>query len=877
MRSLELSLENFTSFRSRQNLDFSNLDLFAITGPTGAGKTSLLDAITFALYGHVARFGKDAKASELVSQGKENLKVSFRFSVRGVEYRVSRTWRKRGKTDESKALLEVLQNGTEEKLETKEKSVTKRVEEILGMDFDTFTRVILLPQGKFDEFIKGNKAKRREILRELASFEIFERMRKQANEQAKILKNEYELLERQRTELQLPSEAEVAQKEQNLTTIEQQLPTLNNEVLKAQKALDEAEELFKNISRLVSLQEELNNLQAKSVEIEDLKVRLQQARAADKIQDQYTLLQDARNREKQAQAATLSAQKHLNQAKQELEKQGCKLDEALAYQKEMEPQFKTQSEALNSAKNYDEQQKQYQLELKRAKKNQAQRQDNLDSVAQVLNNTEIKLQEAVQQAEEAESAIAQYSPGGTRLEQLQQVSPLLVSWELVREQTLKSRRKQENTTSEKQQADTTCQDVVVKLEQARLTLQQRERLLQEAENANNLAIQNNHAAALRQILHDGDNCPVCNGTYREAQLLPLPEVAIVDTKELREQKSTAEKAQKAAEKAVTKAETTLDNFKQKELECSQDLAANEAKLADLQQQISTVLQTDSWEVNALKQELKALQESDNKYNEALAKQKDAVALVRESQQAKESASNTHDTASSEFEAAKQEVKRWEQQLEQVEIKLHEITGGQSYTDLLSALEKEKQELEKRLQDVNKSYQTAQTSVIQYKTKNEEANKIAEEARIQKEQLEINWQATLRRAEFTEESFISAQAESVQQTNWQKKITEYSNVKVKLETQVEEVKSQIGTRTTDESTINSLGDAKIAAFQQFQQAQDQRANLLAWVHDAKSKQKQAEKLEANLSFVKEKSQIYSTLARNCQTDEFQDIYPRASGG
>ncbi len=90
MRSLELSLEGFTSFRSRQTLDFSNLDLFAITGPTGAGKTSLLDAITFALYGHVARFGKDAKASELVSLGSQNLKVSFRFSVRGIEYRVCR-------------------------------------------------------------------------------------------------------------------------------------------------------------------------------------------------------------------------------------------------------------------------------------------------------------------------------------------------------------------------------------------------------------------------------------------------------------------------------------------------------------------------------------------------------------------------------------------------------------------------------------------------------------------------------------------------------------------------------------------------------------------------------------------------------------------
>lgn len=868
MRSLELSLENFTSFRSRQNLDFSNLDLFAITGPTGAGKTSLLDAITFALYGHVARFGKDAKASELVSQGKENLKVSFRFSVRGVEYRVTRTWRKRGKTDESKVILEALQNGTEEKLETKEKSVTKRVEEILGMDFDTFTRVILLPQGKFDEFIKGNKAKRREILRELASFEIFERMRKQANEQAKILKNEYELLERQQTELELPSEAEVVQKEQNLTNIEQQLFTLNKEVLKAQKALDEAEELFKNISRLVNLQAELNQLQATRVEIENLTVRLQQAQAADKIKDHYALVQEARNREKQAQATALSAQKYLEQANQELEKQRCKLDEALAYQKEMEPQFKTRLEALMSAKNYDEQQKQYQLELNRAKKNQAQRQDNLDAAYQALNNAEIKLLAASAQVKEAARAIAQYSPGGTRLEQLRQVSPLLGSWELVQEQTFKSRQKLENTTLEKQQADTTCEDADDKLEKARLTLKDRERLLQEAENAKNLASQNNHTAALRQILHDGDNCPVCNGTYREAQLLPLPEVVIVDTTELREQLSTAEKALKAAEKAVTKAESTLDNFKQKELECSQELAANDAKLAELQQQISTVLQTDLWFVDVLKQELEVLQESDRKYSEALATQKDAAALVQQIQQAQDSASNTYDTASSEFEAAKQEVKRWEQQLEQVQIKLHEITGDRSYTNLQTALDKEKQELEKRLQDVNKSYQTAQTTVIEYKTKNEEANKFAEEARSQKEQLEINWQVTLRSSEFKEESFISAQAESAQQTNWQKKITEYSNLKVKLETQVEEVKSQIGTRATDESTINSLREAQMIAAQKFQQAQDQRANLLAWMHDAKSKQKQAEKLKADLFKAKEQAQIYSTLARNLQTDEFQ---------
>ena len=93
MRPLELAIEGFTSFRSAQRIDFSPLDLFAITGPTGAGKSSILDAMTFALYGLTMRTGK--QASELVSQGATELKVLLRFTVRGSEYRITRTWRYR--------------------------------------------------------------------------------------------------------------------------------------------------------------------------------------------------------------------------------------------------------------------------------------------------------------------------------------------------------------------------------------------------------------------------------------------------------------------------------------------------------------------------------------------------------------------------------------------------------------------------------------------------------------------------------------------------------------------------------------------------------------------------------------------------------------
>ncbi len=868
MRSLELELEGFTSFRSRQNLDFSNLDLFAITGPTGAGKTSLLDAITFALYGHVARFGKDAKASELASQGKDKLTVSFRFSVRGVEYRVTRTWRKRPKTEETKVILEGLNNGGWEKLETKDRGVSDRVEQILGMDFDTFTRVILLPQGKFDEFIKGNKTKRREILRDLAKFEIFEKMRKQANEKATLVKKEYEFLERQLADLQLPIEAHFSEKERELTTIEQQLPILNEEVLKSQKILEQAEELFKNITRLASLQVELNQLNTKASDVSIFQLKLHQAKTADQIKDNYALGKSGRVRDKQAQSRFLSAQQRLTQAKQELEKQKAKLDEVIAEQQIREPQLKAREEALKSAKSYDEQRQQHQTELVRIKDNQVQRKNNLDLAAQAFKDAQNSLKVATVKLQEAEVALQQYSPGGMRLEQLKQVSPLLVKWKLLEEQTIKIQQKLEESNSEKQKAEKTYQNAAAKLEKAKLQLNKQEKLLQEAEQANQIVNQNNHASALRQILHDGDNCPVCNGTYRKETLLSLPESTLIDTSELSQKKASLEQAQKTAEKDVTTAETIVANFNPKELEYTQELVSHQADLGALKQQISTLVQTEFWEVNALKQELQALEESDTKYHETLAQQKDAAALVRETQQALESTKNTHTIASSEYESATQDLERWEQQLQQIEIKVNQITGGKSYTVLQTELEEENLALEKQLKEANKAYEIVDKNLIQRATENEEASKSAEEARIQKEQSETTWEVALVSAGFTEESFLLSQAEPQQQASWDKEIQEYTNTKTRLETQVDEVKSLIGTRTTDELSINLLSSTKIDREQKHQQAQNQRADLKAWIQNAESKRKESEKLEARLSSVKQETETYSILARNLKNDEFQ---------
>src|SRR5947209_13360625 len=103
MRPLKLDVKGFTAFRDAATLDLSALELFAIAGPTGSGKSSLLDAMTYALYGRVERVGD--RVSQLVSQGQPRMAVTLDFELGHDRYRVTRSTPAKGST---KILLERL-------------------------------------------------------------------------------------------------------------------------------------------------------------------------------------------------------------------------------------------------------------------------------------------------------------------------------------------------------------------------------------------------------------------------------------------------------------------------------------------------------------------------------------------------------------------------------------------------------------------------------------------------------------------------------------------------------------------------------------------------------------------------------------------------
>ncbi|HEY8766964.1 MAG TPA: SMC family ATPase [Dehalococcoidia bacterium] len=179
MRPTKLTIQGLTAYKQPVEIDFTDLDLFAITGPTGAGKSSLVDAITFALYGKAPRVGNSVK--ELISQGEERLKVTLEFTTNGNKYRIYRSAARKG---QAPVQLEHFERERDEWVPEEVDRVRDTnafVEELLQMDYEAFVRSVLLPQGQFQEFLAGDRDQRRKVLDGLLRLNVYGLMQQRAN------------------------------------------------------------------------------------------------------------------------------------------------------------------------------------------------------------------------------------------------------------------------------------------------------------------------------------------------------------------------------------------------------------------------------------------------------------------------------------------------------------------------------------------------------------------------------------------------------------------------------------------------------------------------------------------------------------------------
>lgn len=177
MKPLYLAFEGLHSYREEAEVDFEKLGergLFGIFGPTGAGKSTILDALTLALYGEVERV-QGGKRAGIAHPEADEIRVLLRFEAgAGARYEVRRTFRaKDGLVEAKAARLDRLEGAAAVPVADKVKSVDDAVARAVGLGSENFRRVVVLPQGKFADFLQLTGSKRRAMLEAILGLERF--------------------------------------------------------------------------------------------------------------------------------------------------------------------------------------------------------------------------------------------------------------------------------------------------------------------------------------------------------------------------------------------------------------------------------------------------------------------------------------------------------------------------------------------------------------------------------------------------------------------------------------------------------------------------------------------------------------------------------
>ena len=223
VRIHRLEISAFGPFAATEHIDFDRLSahgLFLLNGPTGAGKTSVLDAICFALYGSVPGARQDGKRlrSDHAEAAAEP-RVTCEFSARGRHFEVSRSpaWDKpsaRGKNgftvQQANTLLRERVDGEWIEKSGRNDEAGAEIADVLGMNREQFTRVVMLPQGDFAAFLRSKAADRLELLQSLFGTQRFEAVEQELGRKAQAARTEVASLNGQLELLLAQAEAETA-------------------------------------------------------------------------------------------------------------------------------------------------------------------------------------------------------------------------------------------------------------------------------------------------------------------------------------------------------------------------------------------------------------------------------------------------------------------------------------------------------------------------------------------------------------------------------------------------------------------------------------------------------------------------------------------
>ena len=304
--------------------DFANSGMFCISGPTGSGKTSILDAICLGLYGKTPRLGAIVgDSNEVMTYGAKSCSAKVTFECNGVVYSACWNQHRSVRTNKLQKYSWALTNETTKSVEasfSKQSEIEATMTRVIGLDFGQFTKSMMLAQGEFNKFLKCSENERAAILEKLTGDGIYRKIAVAVHDLYASANRAVEDIELKIGAVTLLSEEELAELNKNIETATSQRKTLAEEVERLLFICTWFDTLHGIESHLETAKGELERAEKEKAEFEPNRKKLELALRAQEVESSYVEFNSVRERLAHMKTQLGECQKTLPDALSELEK-----------------------------------------------------------------------------------------------------------------------------------------------------------------------------------------------------------------------------------------------------------------------------------------------------------------------------------------------------------------------------------------------------------------------------------------------------------------------------------------------------------------------------------------------------------------------------
>ncbi|EGL82913.1 SMC domain protein [Caldalkalibacillus thermarum TA2.A1] len=548
MRPVALTVQGLHSFREKQEVDFTRLcegGVFGIFGPTGSGKSSLLDAMTLALYGKVERAANNTQG--IINHAEDKLAVSFTFELSNAQetkrYRVERSYRRSGDLSVKTAACRLVDVTAEPVvLADKTSEVNRKIGELLGLSSEDFTRAVVLPQGKFAEFLSLKGSERRQMLQRLFNLEKYgDQLRHTLSQRLQEAKSELNEVWAEQAGLGDASREALEAAKHKLHACEQELKQAVDTLAELEKKHAAQQKIWEWQQEKDELDRELKKLDEKQETIQQLEQKLkraEQAKALYPYMEEYEASQQAvqewEEKQEQAETALGKAQRAYEESKQVYE-------QAQRRRTVEEPRWTVRREQLRQAEEIEQRLKVLSIEQQQLEEQISQLETKRQHTQRKLEKEKDLLRRGEERQQELKAQLAQCHVPAELKEQVYQAYQDKREINHVQQTINELRQEQEEKAKqlrqERQKTSDLDQSVQAETERLGQLFKQSQKLYdevcerdkqlehftamleREAENKQQALEREKVAHLARELaqnLEEGKPCPVCGSTHHPA-------------------------------------------------------------------------------------------------------------------------------------------------------------------------------------------------------------------------------------------------------------------------------------------------------------------------------------------------------------------------